>query len=472
MIDIPIIKRLSVVVVSLLIGACAVGPANERPAAQVPSDWAAGKADARWPAPDWWTAFQDPVLDRLASEALANNHDLKAAVERVAEARALAQVAGATLYPSLSADVQAGRQKNSSSNPNGKSVAATSYYQAGLTASYEIDLFGLNRDQAEEAAANLKGSEFDRRTVELGVVAATASTYLALGALDARLAVAQEVLANARNTLQVVRAQQQAGMATSLQVAQQQAEVATLEAVIPTLKTQRQQAVTALALLVGRLPEGFDVSPTAIAQLRPPETPAGLPSALIERRPDILRAEAALSSANANVRAATAALFPRIDLTAQGGYASLALHQLLEPGSTFYALASGLTAPLFDGGKLRGELAFTEARYRELVQNYQQNVLAAFIDVENALTAQRNAADTLAAQRDAVAQATLAYRIATLQYDQGMADYLAVLTAGRGLFAARNAEVQAQFARLAAAVSIYQALGGGWRMPVSAATAP
>jgi len=471
MIDIPIIKRLSVVVVSLLIGACAVGPANERPAAQVPSDWAAGKADARWPAPDWWTAFRDPILDRLVAETLANNHDLKAAVERVAEARALAQVAGASLYPSLSTNVQAGRQKNSSSNPNGKSVTPTNYYQAGLTASYEIDLFGLNRDQAEAAAANLKGSEFDRRTVELGVAAATASTYFALGALDARLAVAQEGLANARNTLQVIRAQQEAGMATPLQVAQQQVEIATLQAVVPALKTQRQQAVNALAVLIGRLPEGFDVNPMAIAQLRPPETPAGLPSMLLERRPDIQSAEAALASANADVRAATAAQFPRIDLTAQGGYASLALHQLFEPGGTFYILAAGLTAPLFDGGRLRGELAFTEARYRELVQNYQQKILAAFSDVENSLTAQRNTADTLAAQRDAVAQATEAYRIARLQYDNGMTLYLAVLTAEVSLLRARDAEVQAQFARLAATVSIYQALGGGWRMPASATTA-
>ena len=454
------IRRLGFAAAALLIGGCAVGPAYERPAVEAPSDWAARKADARWPARDWWTAFEDPVLDRLASEALAANFDLKAAVERVAQARALAQVAGAALYPSVSADAQAGRRKNSGGN-------SVDFYQAGLTASYEIDLFGRNRAQAEAAAANLKGSEFDRKTVELGVATATASTYFALGALEARLAVAQEGLANAGDTLQVIRARREAGMATSLEVAQQQVEIATLQAAIPAFKTQRLQAVNALALLLGRLPEGFAVDPTPIVQLRAPETPAGLPSTLLERRPDILSAEAALASANAEVRTATAALFPRLDLTVQGGYASVALRQLFEPGSTFYALAAGLTAPLFDGGRLRGEFAFTEARYRELAQNYQQRILAAFSDVENALTAQSNAADTLVAQREAVAHATAAYRIARLQYDQGMADYLAVLTAERGVLAARDAEVQAQLERLAAAVGVYQALGGGWEMLAS-----
>lgn len=473
MIEVSPIWKLSIAVVTLLsalfMSGCTVGPAYERPVAETPNSWVAGKTDARWPALDWWTAFQDPTLNRLVSAALANNYDLKAAVERVAQARALVRVAGAALYPSLSADVQAARQQKPANNANGQG-SITDSYQAGLTASYQIDLFGGNRAQAEAAAANLKGSEFDRRTIELGVTAATTSTYFELGALDARLAVAQETLATARNTLKLVRSQQQAGMATPLQVAQQQVEIATLQAAIPALKTQRQQTVNALAVLSGRLPEGFDVGSTPIAQIPAPETPAGLPSSLLERRPDILSAEASLERANAEVRAATAALFPRIDLTAQGGYASLALRQLFEPGNTFYTLAAGMTAPLFEGGRLRGERAFAEARYRELVQNYRQSVLAAFSDVENALTAQRNTADTLAAQHEAVTQATAAYRIAKLQYEQGITLYLAVLTAERSLLAARDAEVQARLARLAAAVSVYQALGGGWRTPVSIVT--
>lgn len=448
--------------IPLLMGGCSVDKAYKRPVVEVPSDWVVGKTNALWPTLDWWTAFQDPVLDRLVKEALINNHDLKAAVERVAEARALGQVAGAGLYPSLAADVKTGRQRGSDHNSNRQS-STSDFYQAGLTASYEIDLFGLNRAQSEAAAANLKGSKFDHKTIELGITAATASAYFALRALDARLSIIQEELANSGSMLQVIKGQQEAGMATQLQVEQQQVEIATIQATLPALKTQRQQAANALALLVGSMPRDFDVDPTRIEQLHAPETPAGLPSVLIEHRPDILRTEAALASANADVRAATAALFPRIDLTTQGGYASLALHQLFEPGSTFYTLAAGLTAPIFEGGRLRGEHAYTEARYRELVENYRQSILAAFSDVENALIAERNSADTLAAQCEVVAQAAEVYRIASLQYEEGMTLYLAVLATKVSLLRARDAEVQARFARLAAAVSVYQALGGGWK---------
>ena len=470
MIEVGKIRKTAILAAALLLAGCAVGPTYELPAVEAPGDWAAGKADARWPAFDWWTAFQDPVLDRLASEALANNHNLKAAVERVAEARALAQVAGAALYPSLSADVQAGRQKNSSSNPNGKTVTPTNYYQSGLTASYVLDLFGGNRDQALAAAAALKGSEFDRATIALGITATVTATYFQVSALDARLETARLNLATARSTLDLVRAQSNEGMATALQVAQQESQVASLEAALPTLLTQRRQTLNALALLLGRVPENFDTTPTALVRIVAPMPPAGLPSALLQRRPDLASAEAALAAANANVRAATAALFPRINLTAQGGFASIALGQLFSSGSAIYALAAGISAPIFDGGRLRGELAYTQARYRELAQNYQQAVIAAFADAENALTAQANTQLALDARRQAVVQADRAYRLAELQYREGMIDYLTVLDTERNWIAARDAKVQAQLERLAAAVSVYQALGGGWRMPASTAT--
>ena len=470
MIDIGKIQKKVMLAAALLLAGCAVGPTYERPVVEAPTDWNAGQADARWPAPDWWTAFQDPVLDRLVTEALANNHDIKAAVERVAEARALAQVAGAALYPSLSADAQAGRQKNSSSNPNARTSKPFNSYQAGLTASYEIDLFGGNRDQALATAAALKGSEFDRETIALGVTATVTATYFQFSALDARLETARLNLAAARSTLDLVRAQSNEGMATALQVAQQESQVASLEAALPTLLTQRRQTLNALALLLGRVPENFDTTPTALVRIVAPMPPAGLPSALLQRRPDLVRAEAALEAANANVRAATAALFPRIDLTAQGGFNSLALHQLFDSGSVIYSLAAGITAPIFDGGRLRGELAYTQARYRELAQNYQQAVIAAFGDAENALTAQANTQMALDARQQAVVHAERAYRFAELQYREGMIDYLTVLIAERSRIAARDAEVQAQLERLGAAVSVYQALGGGWRMPTSTAT--
>ena len=451
------LRPLLLLLVTALTG-CAVGPAYERPPVELPSGWQSGAAEDRWPAPRWWRDFGDPTLDALEETALSQNHDLRAAIERVAEARALLQVAAAGLYPSLDASAASSRQKSSSGN----SSSITNRHQALLSASYELDLFGYNRAQAEAAAARLQGSEFDQRTVELGVTALTAGTWFTLSALDARLAAARESLDIARAMLGVVQAQRQAGMATDLQVAQQELEIATIEASIPPLQTQRTQAANALALLLGRPPEDFAPQVTPIAQLRLPSPPAGLPSGLLERRPDVRSAEAALQAATADARAATAALYPRLDLTAQGGGASSALHQILDPGSRLFTLAATLSVTLFDGGRLRGELAYSEARVRELAQTYQQTLLSAFGDVENALSAQRNGDEALAAQRRAVDQAQRALRIATLQYQQGMALYLDVLTAQRSLLGARDAEVQARLTRLNAALSLYQALGGGW----------
>ncbi|MBI5780377.1 MAG: efflux transporter outer membrane subunit [Rhodocyclales bacterium] len=451
------LRPLLLLLVTVLTG-CAVGPAYERPPVELPSGWQSGAAEDRWPAPRWWRDFGDPTLDALEEMALSQNHDLRAAIERVAEARALLQVAAAGLYPSLDASAASSRQKSSSGN----SSSITNRHQALLSASYELDLFGYNRAQAEAAAARLQGSEFDRRTVELGVTALTAGSWFTLAALEARLAAARESLDTARAMLGVVQAQRRAGMATDLQVAQQELEIATIEASIPPLQTQRTQAANALALLLGRPPQDFAPQVTPITQLRLPSPPAGLPSGLLERRPDVRSAEAALQAATADARAATAALYPRLDLTAQGGGASSALGQILDPGSRLFTLAATLSATLFDGGRLRGELAYSEARVRELAQTYQQTLLSAFGDVENALSAQRNGDEALAAQQRAVAQAQTALRIATLQYQQGMTLYLDVLTAQRSLLNARDAEVQARLARLNAALSLYQALGGGW----------
>ena len=447
---------------ALLLAGCATGPDYEPPRTPVPPNWAAAAADAQWPALDWWTAFEDPTLDRLVRTALQNNHDLGAAMERVAQARAQARIAGAGLYPSVSANADIAREKSSNNSPEQRIREPVTSYQVGLTASYQLDLFGENKALRDVAAAGVTGSEFDRQTVALSTAAVTASTYFQLSALDARLAVASSTLAAAGKTLELVLARQHEGRATALEVAQQRAEVARLEAAIPTLETQSEQSRNALSVLVGSLPEHFQVAATSIDQLAIPATPAGLPSSLLSHRPDVLRAEAALVAANANIRAATADLFPSIDLTAEGGFASLALGQILNPGNLLYNLAAGLTAPLFDGGRLKGEVALSEARYRELAENYQRAVLSAFTDVENALTAQSNSASVAAARKIGVAQAAEANRLAELQMREGMADYLTVLETQRALLLARDAQVQARLDELNARISVYQALGGGW----------
>ncbi len=451
--------RASIFPLTLALAGCAVGPAYERPAVEAPGRWAAVQADGRWPAAEWWADFGDARLDELVREALERNHDLQAA-ERVVQAQALLQVADAARYPVLAADVQASRGRNTGGG------AIANRFEAGLAAAIDPNLFGSNRSLAEAAAENLRASRLDRQAFELGLTTVTTTTYFEIAALDARLAVARDTLAGARRTLDLVRMKHRAGMAGALQLAQQEGEIASLEATVPALETRRRQAFHALALLLARLPEQLLLAPPPIAQIRAPQTPAGLPATLLEHRPDVARAEAALVAANADMRAATAALFPRIVITAQGGFASTALRELIRPGSLVFSLAAGLTAPLFDGGRLRGQLAFTETRYRELAQNYQQTVLAAFTDVETALAAQQDSMQALAARNRAAEQATRAYRIAGLQYEQGLADYLTVLTAERAMLAARDAEAQARLERLTGAVGVYRALGGGWRVPM------
>lgn len=451
-----------VLCVGLLLASCATGPGYERPQSPVPANWTAGEADARWPALDWWTSFNDPILDELVRTALRNNYDLGAALERVAQARAQLRVAGAALSPSVAADAEIAREKSSNNSAIQRSREPITSYDVGLTASYQVDLFGGNRALKDAAIAGLKGSEFDRQTVALSIAAATVSTYLQLSALDRRLELSRSTLAAARETLGLVRAQLKEGRATVGDVAQQSAEVARLEAAVPPIATEREQSKNALSILVGSLPEAFHVNPTPIDRLTIPTPPAGLPSSLLSHRPDVMRAEAALSGGNANVRAAAAALLPRINLTVQGGFSSLALTELFAPGNLFYNLAAGLTAPLFDGGKLKGELALSEARYRELVQNYQKAVFSAFADVENALTAQGNATTTAVASEARVVASAEAARISRLRYVEGMADYLTVLETQRALLTARDAEVQARLNQLNAKVSVYQALGGGW----------
>lgn len=457
-------SRLSplIATVGLLLAGCATGPSYKRPETPVPPTWSAGTADARWPALNWWTAFGDGELDRLVETALRNNHDLGAAVERVGQARAQARIAGATLYPAITADAAVAREKGSNNSAIQRIRAPITSYQGGLTASYQLDVFGQNTALKDAAKAGLTVSEFDRQTVALSTAAVTVSTYFQVSALDERLAIANDTLAAARKTLELVRAQQKEGRVTAGEVAQQSAEIARIGASIPTLQTQRAQSRNALGILTGTLPEDLQIAVAPIGRLVVPATPAGLPSALLQHRPDVLRAEMALVGANANVRAATAALFPRIDLTAQGGFASLALGQLFAPGNLFYNLAAGLTAPLFDGGRLRGELALSEAKYRELVQNYQKAVLSAFTDVENALAARGNTAAAAAATRTFLEQSAEANRIQGLRYREGMADYLTVLETQRALLAARDAEVQSRLAELDATLSVYQALGGGW----------
>ncbi|TWB45943.1 efflux transporter outer membrane subunit [Nitrospirillum pindoramense] len=448
---------------ALALAGCSVGPDYQRPATPPPAAWqeAAPKAGASvWPAADWWKGFGSAQLDAYIAQAQTANDDLAAAMARVREADAQAQVAGAALLPSVGASADIDHQRAKSSGAAQTSTA----HSLGLSASYELDFWGKNRATATAALATADASRYDLETVRLTVLSSVATSYFQGLELREQVRVAEDNLANAQATLDGLRRQADAGIATALDVAQQETTVSTLSAKAPPLRQQYRQSVHALAILLGQMPEAVDLAEgDTLAKLSLPAVTPGLPSELLARRPDVAQAEAQLRAANANITVARAAFFPAIDLTASGGYASNALSHLFDPGSTLFSLAAGLTQPIFQGGALEGQYANTQARYDELVATYRKSVRSAFSNVEDSLTAVRETTEQLARQEQATATARHAYELAQAQLAAGTITVLTVLNTETALFTANDALVQARYARLQALVGLYNALGGGWK---------
>ena len=440
-----------------LLTACAAGPAYQRPDVELPTQWRSGVA-APPSAPasaTWWTDFQSTELSRLIEAALDGNRDLKAAGSRIAQARALAQIAGANLSPSVGVSADVSRERSAGSQSSTK-------HNAGVGASIDLDFWGRNQQSREAAIGRLQSSVHAQQSVKLALQAEVATTYFQVLSSHDRLAVALKSLSNTESVLRLLQAQHEAGAISGLEVVRQQGLVASVKASIPPLEQQRQQALDALAVLMGRQPQDFSISTTPLQTVRLPQIAAGLPSSLLDQRPDIRQAEADLVAANADINAARAAFFPNIRLTAAGGSESASRASLLRSGNLVYALAAGLTAPLFDGGRLRGQLAFAKARQDELVQVYQQSILSALREVEDSLTAVQRLAEQAAHQQEVVAHAVTALRMAELRYRNGAVDFATVLDAQRVLLAGQAAQDTITLSRYAAAIGLYRALGGGW----------
>lgn len=454
------------VAVAILAG-CA-GPEDDKPALDIPGGWKAeGPAGTSWPDTGWWRAFGSPQLDQLIQTAQRNNQDIGAAVARVLQADAQARISGAPLLPSVGADGNASHSVSPERTVSGLGGSSTSrtvsdQFSAELSVSYELDLWGRNRSALQSTQASALASRYDRDTVALTVTASTATTYMQILEFQDRLAIARDNLANAQQVLTIVLAQEQAGAGSALNVAQQRTVVAQQKAAIPPLEQQRQQSETALALLLGEPPERLSLGRQPLDELDVPTVGAGLPSSLLDRRPDVQNADAQLAAARFNVKEAKAALFPSIQLTGSGGFQSAALGTLFNSANTLYSLAAGLTQPIFEGGALRGQVQLSEAQYQELGQTYVKTVLAAFGDVENALIATRQADLAYQAQQEVVAQSREAFRLSEAQYRAGAVDLLTVLNAQQSYFSARDQLVQSKSDRLQAAVALYKALGGGW----------
>jgi NodT family efflux transporter outer membrane factor (OMF) lipoprotein len=445
---------------------CSVGPAYQRPHIAQATAWresAASGADAAtsvWPAADWWHGFGSTQLDGLIAEAERSNDDLAGAIARVQEADAQVRIAGAPLLPSIDAAVTATRERGQVS---GVGPRVFNVFNPELTASYELDFWGKNRALRDAARAAAVASRYDQQTVALTVVSSVATTYFQALELRDRIDVARQNLANGQKILEGFKAEQSAGTATGLDVAQQETAVALLKAALPPLLQQFRQTVYALAVLIGKTPESFDVDAGTLTNLRGLAVVQGLPSQLLSRRPDVAEAEQQLIAANADITVARAALFPSIQLTAGGGYESSALTSLVSPPNRVYSIGAGLLQPIFHGGALRGQVAYSKARYTELLTTYHKTVLSAFSNVEGALVAAQQTAEQKERQQDAVATARRAFEFAQKQMSAGTVNILTVLNTESALFSAQDQLVQVNYLHLQALVDLFTALGGGWQ---------
>jgi NodT family efflux transporter outer membrane factor (OMF) lipoprotein len=406
----------------------------------------------------WWNAFGSQELQSLVAEALAGSPDLAIAMERVRRAEAQVRVAGASLFPSL--DLGVGTSTRTTRDDRGSSTANAS--STVLSVSYEVDLWGRDRSGVRAAEYSLQATVFDRDTARLTLISGVAAGYFEVLTLRSRLAVARENLAIAERVLELVSARARNGVASALDVSRQQATVLSQRAGLLPLEQQERQTLAALAVLTGRTPEGFDVKATSFAGLQVPAIDPGLPAQLLVRRPDLAGAEARLASANADVAAARAALLPGISLTGSAGTASNALLAVIGGPTSTVSLALSVLAPIFDGGRLRGQVDIAKSQERELVETYRKAILTAFEDVENALGAASRFAEQETLQTQVQGEAREALRLAEIRYREGVDDLLNVLDAQRTLFNAQDQLAQIRLSRLEAAVNLYKALGGGW----------
>ena len=436
------------------------------PALDVPTGYKAARLtnpDAP-PTLDWWRGFRSSELTTLMEEAQTVNLDIAAATARFIQADAQARVAGAALLPSLSGAGQETYSRTSGSSSSGLTNGGREVvnYQASLSASYELDFWGKNREATQAAEETAVANRFDRDVVALTTLTSVANAYFQVLASQDRIRTAERNIASAQRILDAIKQRLQAGTGTDLDVAQQESVLANQKALVPPLRQTLAQNVNALATLVSRPPESLHVGGGSLNQIASPRVTPGLPSELLTQRPDIRRQEAQLASATANVGNARAQFFPSIQLTGQGGYQSSALVSLFQPHAAFFSVVGSLTQPIFDGGRILGNFEFTKARQDELLQTYRKTVVSAFADVDNALVSIRQTSEKLRLQREVLAASRRAFQLSEQQLRAGTADIVTVLNTQLTLFQAEDALWQAQLSRLLAIVSLYQALGGGW----------
>ncbi len=457
-------RALATVLAGTLAG-CMVGPDYERPQISTPKAFRFEPAVVAQTADtEWWTAFGDPVLDALIAEALAHNKNVQIAVANVEQAAGVLTTTRSPLFPQVNYQADATRQRyNELTGTQFQNLGGNTQttYQVLAGASWEIDLWGKIRRQTEAARANLLATDAARRGVILSLVASVASTYLQLLGLDEQLVISKRTLASYAESVKLFELQYRYGQVSKMNVEQARSQYETAAAQIPLIESQIAQTEQALGVLLGRNPGPIARGKT-LGALLVPAVPAGLPSELLERRPDLVQSEQQLIAANAQIGAAKALYFPSISLTGAVGSVAPELSDLFTGPASAWSYGGSIIGPIFTGGAIRGQVAQATAGQKAALAAYQLSIQNAFADVANALVSNQKLGEQLAAQGRLVQALSEYSRLARLQFNGGYAPYSTVLQAEENLFPAELNRASTQAQLFNSLVSIYQSMGGGW----------
>jgi len=446
-------------------GCMLMGPDYQRPEIDSPSKWRFEEADTQQTVNlAWWKEMQDPVLNDLIHTALRENQDIKIATARIEEFLGQMAITRSNLFPRVDGGAAGGREKVSGSGrtPLPDSVRDTdNFYQAGLSASWEIDLWGRIRRENEAARATLISSEEGRRSIILTLVSEVSGSYVHLRNLDRQLEISQRTVQSRADSLRLFQMRFQGGIVSELELSQIRSEYESALVTIPSTQKLIAQQEHALSILLGHNPGAISRGKT-IDELVLPGIAAGLPSDLLERRPDIRQAEQDLIAANARIGAAKTLYYPSISLTGAFGFSSVDLSDLFTGSARTWNFTGSLTAPIFQAGAIAGQIQVAEAQQQQALYQYRKVIQTAFREVEDALVDQQRTREQLAIQERQVAALADYARIARLRYDNGYTSYIEVLDSERSLFSAELSQTQTQNNLFQSMVSLYKAMGGGW----------
>src|SRR5438552_6862448 len=460
-------KKFLLLAIAVLLSGCAVGPNYKRPTVSVPTDYRDSMAAQTAAAPslgneNWWQVYQDPVLADLIHTALQQNYDVRIAAARVLEAQAQLGITRANAFPSASAGADIFSQQNAKTS-NQFPPYQVNAGQLNLSVIWNLDFWGKYRRQTEAARAQMLASEWEQRAVISSLVANVATAYFQLRALDSQLEISKNTLGSRQQSLQLTRVLVTHGSASDLDVSQAEQLVYTASETIPDLERQIQQQENVLSVLLGENPQSIPRGHALTEQPVPQNVPAGLPSELLERRPDVRQAEEMMVAANAQIGVAKASFFPNLSLTGLGGLESNALHQFVTQPSEVWYGAFSVSQPVFQGGALRSQLRLARANWQETVLSYEQTVQNALEQVSNSLVASQKDREFREQQELLTQAAQQTDQLSEVLYKNGGASYLQVLTSETNYFSAELNLVQAQLNERLALVQLYQSLGGGWQ---------